>query len=119
MAKFTIYNTLLADEAIESVTGRDGIARYNAGAETGPYPVKTKFNNIAVPLPRTNLKVTLVPGATAGGDSNPAGSSFEVETEDLVEIEFFRVLGNLPADENGKSITIPGIVVVETPADNG
>lgn len=113
MAKFTIYNTNLADEPVETVNGRDGGEYYNAGAETGPYPVKTKFNNVAVPLPRTNLKVVLVPGAKttlAEGEENPAGSFFEVETTDLVETEFFRIMRDTKS--------IPGIAIVETPAND-
>ena len=95
MATFTITNNRSASEAIESVVGRDGIARYNAGAETGPYPVKTKFNDIAVPLPRTNLKVVLAPSA-----------SVALTTTDLVEIEFYRVLRD--------SASIPGLGIVES-----
>lgn len=115
MAQFTIYNTLSAEQPVGHIT-RDGVDYYNAGAETGPYPVKTKFNEIEVPLPRTNLKVKLAPGADPAGTSAD-GSTLVVDTTDLIEIEFFKVLGNITDDNTtGESITIPGLVVKDTTA---
>lgn len=93
MATITIINTLSAEEKIMTVENREGVEFLNAGAKTGPYPTEYKFNSIALPLPRTNLKVNLLPGGVAGDTSTSADGSFVVlTTSDLIEVEFYKVM---------------------------
>lgn len=68
MANIKIVNTLAADEMNID----------NPGAKTGPYAGKGKFNAIAVPMPRTAMKIVV-----------EAGEELSLDVTDYRDIAFF------------------------------